>query len=119
MDIDTWENDYPISWAKHKEFKEKVATMERKYKKPNCRYVTLTTGEIVLLEVELADGSFICTPEYFKYMEWPYKNEATKEDVWERPPRIKNGGSTFQFNPDDALSMLDPMNVDNYRNGKW
>ena len=96
-----------------------IQKLEKIYKRPNAHYVRLASGEIVLLELELADGTFILTPEYFKFVDWPHREEATIEDVWEKPPKIKSGGSDFQYNPDDALSMLDPMNVDNYRNGKW
>ena len=100
-------------------FRCTVDKLERLYKRPNVRYARLASREIVLLELELADGTFIVTPEYFQYMAWPHREEATIEDVWERPPKIAKGGSGFKFDPADALEMLDPMNVDNYRNGKW
>ena len=114
-----YSSSWKDTWVNKVEFENRVLTLERIYKRPNPHYVRLTTGEIVLLELELADGSFICTPEYFQFMQWPHKDEATIEDVWEKPIKVKSTGSGFQYNPDDALSMLDPMNVDNYRNGKW
>lgn len=114
-----------MDWEPYAEARRKVRYMagrqelELRFKRPNVRYATLKSGEIVLLELELADGSFICTPEYFHYMNWPHREEATLCDVWEKPPTIKKGGSGFKYNPDNALEMLDPMNVDAYRDGRW
>lgn len=98
---------------------KRVQQLEEIYKHPNPRYAVLTSGEIVLLELQLGDGSFICSPEYFKYIVWPLREQATIKDVWERPITIPPGGSNFDYDADKPLEMLDPMNLQNYRTGVW
>jgi hypothetical protein len=97
----------------------KILNLEKKFKRPNTRYVKLASGEYVLLELEFSDGTFMATPEYSKYVSWPYKDEATIEDKWETELVPYLGGSDVFYDPSKPEDMLNIENIANYNNGKW
>src|SRR5271166_4416104 len=99
-------------------FKKAKDSLEKIWKKPNSRYVYLKTGEFVLLELEMSDCYF-ATPEFQKYQNWLYREEATLLDEWEHPPRPVPKDCATYTGELVTDQMLDPMNIDAYKKGTW
>ena len=93
--------------------------LEDVLKTRNSRYAKLSSGEYVLLEIAFSDGTFMVTPEYHKYMNWPHRREHTLIDTWEWPLVPVKGGSRYKVDLDDTQDMLLLKNIENYRNGTW